>query len=80
MAQRRPKNFFFRPPRSKQLLQAFEERTFPALKSLSCIVGKFDWQSGPERSVDLCDGVNGRLNTVPDGNQDIDADLVQGFW
>jgi len=72
--------FFFRPPRAKRLLQSFEERTFPAPRSLSCIVGKFDWQSVPERCVDLCDAVNGRLNVVPDGNHVIDPELVQEFW
>ena len=72
--------FFFRPPRAKRLLQSFEERTFPKPRSLSCIVGKFDWQSVPERCVDLCDVVNGRLNIVQDGNHMIDPQLVQAFW
>ena len=69
-----------RPPRAKRLLQSFQERAFPVPRSLSCIVGKFDWQSVPERCVDLCDAVNGRLNVVPDGNHVIDPELVQRFW
>lgn len=74
------KEFYFRPPRAKRLLQSFAERTFPKPRSLSCIVGKFDWQSVPERCVDLCDVVEGRLNIVPDGNHMIDPQLVQEFW
>ena len=65
---------------AKRLLQSFEERAFPAPRSLSCIVGKFDWQSVPERCVDLCNAVNGRLNVVPDGNHVIDPKLVRDFW
>ena len=72
--------FFFRPPRAKRLLQSFQERAFPVPRSLNCIVGKFDWQSEPERCMDLCDAVNGRLNVVPDGNHVIDPELVQEFW
>ena len=74
------KEFYFRPPRARRLLQSFAERSFPKPRSLNCIVGKFDWQSVPERCVDLCDVVNGRLNIVPDGNHMIEPHLVQEFW
>ena len=74
------KEFYFRPPSAKRLLQSFKEKTFPKPRSLSCIVGKFDWQSVPERCVDLCDVVEGPLNIVPDGNHMIDPQLVQEFW
>lgn len=72
--------FFFRPPRAKRLLQSFEEKTFLKPRSLNCIVGKYDWQSVPERCVDLCEVVKGQLNIVPDGNHVIDPQLVQKFW
>ena len=72
--------FFFRPPRAKRLLQSFAERSFPKPRRARCIVGQFDWQSVPERCIDLCDVVSGQLNIVPDGNHVIDPELVQKFW
>jgi hypothetical protein len=74
------KEFYFRPPQAKRLLQSFKEKTFPKPQTLNCIVGKYDWQSVPERCVDLCDVVNGRLNIEPDGNHVIEPNLVQEFW
>jgi hypothetical protein len=72
--------FFFRPPRAKRLLQSFKEKTFPKPRSLNCIVGKYDWQSVPDRCVDLCEVVDGQLNIVPEGDHIIDPQLVQEHW
>ena len=34
----------------------------------------------PERCVDLCNALTGRLDVVPDDNQVIGPDLVQAVW
>ena len=71
------KEFYFRPPRAKRLLQPFEEKTFPVPRKLSCIVGELDWQSVPERCERLSETVNATLKIAPGQKHRVEPASIQ---
>ena len=72
-------NFFFRPPRAKRLLQAFQERTFPVPRRLSCIVGELDWQSVPARITRMAGALNASSEIIRGGSHMLAPETVSNF-